>query len=55
MALNDHELQKYQKFLLNRQSSYSKLAESIENCLKSEDKVAKHFLHKVMVSFVTYF
>lgn len=49
MALNDHELQKYQKFLLNRQSSYSKLAESIENCLKSEDKVAKHFLHKVMI------
>ncbi|CAH1635974.1 unnamed protein product [Spodoptera littoralis] len=49
MSLNDHELQKYQKFLLNRQSSYSKLAESIENCLKSEDKVAKHFLHKVMI------
>ncbi|KAF9411417.1 hypothetical protein HW555_009764 [Spodoptera exigua] len=49
MSFNDHELHKYQKFLLNRQSSYSKLAESIENCLKSEDKVAKHFMHKVMI------
>ena len=50
MSTENYGLQRYQKFLLNRVTAPSVIVESIESCIQSEEKAAKHYFHKIMVS-----
>ncbi|XP_049693817.2 nuclear RNA export factor 2 [Helicoverpa armigera] len=49
MADDDYDLDKYKKFLLNRVTATTVLVESIEKCLQTENKAAKHYFHKIMI------
>ncbi|KAJ8711655.1 hypothetical protein PYW08_008609 [Mythimna loreyi] len=49
MTSDNYLLQKYKKFLLNRVTASSVIVESIDNCLQTEDKSAKHYFHKIMI------
>lgn len=46
----------YRKFLMNRVSATLPVVEFIENCVVSENEIAKHSFHKIMVNnFIVYF
>ncbi|XP_045779107.1 nuclear RNA export factor 1-like [Maniola jurtina] len=44
-----NQFDKYRKFLLNRMTSSQEVVEYIEKCLVSEDDMAKHSFHKILV------